>query len=63
MIVQYGDLCWSPCAGKAAIRKELERRGIYIAQSGVDRVIVWNICEVRGNKIAVATLVGQRTDP
>jgi hypothetical protein len=27
MIVQYGDLCWSPFADKAAIRKELERRG------------------------------------
>jgi len=25
-IVQYGGLCWSPCIGKAAIRKELERR-------------------------------------
>jgi len=25
-IVQYGGLCWSPCVGKAAIRKELERR-------------------------------------
>ena len=35
----------------------------YIEKSGVDRVIVWNIYEVTGNKIAVATLVGQRTDP
>ena len=25
-IVQYGGLCWSPYVGKAAIRKELERR-------------------------------------
>src|SRR5260370_3989033 len=24
-IVQYGGLCWSPCVGKAAIQKELER--------------------------------------
>jgi hypothetical protein len=25
-IVQYGGLCWTPCIGKAAIEKELERR-------------------------------------
>src|SRR4030088_3433447 len=25
-IIQYGGLCWTPCVGKAAIRKELERR-------------------------------------
>jgi hypothetical protein len=88
-IVQYGGLCWSPCVGKAAIRKELERRVAaknrfkiigkyvsgnvavvqtelrigYIEKSGVDRVLVWNIYEVTGDKIAVATLVGQRTDP
>jgi hypothetical protein len=88
-IVQYGGLCWSPCVGKAAIRKELERRVAaknqfkiigkyvsgnvavvqtelrigYIEKSGVDRVSVWNIYEVTGDKIAVATLVGQRTDP
>ena len=88
-IVQYGGLCWSPCVGKAAIRKELELRVAaknlfkiigkyvsgnvavvqtelrigYIEKSGVDRVIVWNIYEVTGDKIAVATLVGQRTDP
>ncbi|HYC14036.1 MAG TPA: nuclear transport factor 2 family protein, partial [Stellaceae bacterium] len=35
----------------------------YIESSGVDRVVVWNIYEVVGDKIAVATLVGQRTDP
>jgi hypothetical protein len=88
-IVQYGGLCWSPCVGKAAIRKELEGRVAaknqfkiigkyvsgnvavvqtelrigYIEKSGVDRIIVWNIYEVTGEKIAVATLVGQRTDP
>jgi hypothetical protein len=88
-IVQYGGLCWSPCVGKAAIRKELERRVAaknqfkiigkyvsgnvavvqtelrigYIEKSGVDRIIVWNIYEVTGDKIVVATLVGQRTDP
>jgi hypothetical protein len=88
-IIQYGGLCWTPCVGKAAIQKELERRVAaknqfkvigkyvsgnvavvqtelrigYIEQSGVDRVVVWNIYEVAGDKIAVATLVGQRTDP
>jgi hypothetical protein len=25
-IIQYGGLCWTPCVGKEAIRKELERR-------------------------------------
>src|ERR1044071_5914122 len=25
-MVQYGGLCWTPCVGKAAIQKELERR-------------------------------------
>ena len=29
---------------------------------GVDRIIVWNIYEVTEGKIAVVTLVGQRTD-
>jgi hypothetical protein len=88
-IIQNGGLCWTPCVGKAAIQKELERRvaarnqfkiiGKYVSgnvavvqtelqigfieQSGVDRVVVWNIYEVTGDKIAVATLVGQRTDP
>jgi hypothetical protein len=88
-IVQNGGLCWTPCVGKAAIQKELERRVAaknhfkiigkyvsgnvavvqtelrigYIEKSGVDRVVVWNIYEVTGDKIAVATLVGQRTDP
>jgi hypothetical protein len=88
-IIQNGGLCWTPCVGKAAIQKELERRvaaknkfkvvGKYVSgnvavlktelqigfieKSGVDRVVVWNIYEVTGDKIAVATLVGQRTDP
>jgi hypothetical protein len=88
-IVQYGGQCWTPCVGKAAIQKELERRVAaknrwtvtgkyvsgnvavlktelqigYIEGSGVDRVVVWNIYEVKGDKIAVATLAGQRTDP
>ena len=78
-----------PCIGKAAIRKELERRVAaknqfkiigkyvsgnaavvqtelrigYIEKFAVDRVIVCNIYEIAGGKIAVATLVGQRTDP
>src|SRR5436305_3606251 len=25
-IIQYGGLCWTPCVGKAAVQKELERR-------------------------------------
>jgi hypothetical protein len=88
-IVQYGGLCWTPCVGKAAIQKELERRveaknrwtiiGKYVSgnvavvqtelrigfieQSGVERVVVWCIYETKGDKIAVVTLAGQRTDP
>jgi hypothetical protein len=88
-IIQYGGLCSTPCVGKDAIRKELERRvgaknrwkivgryvsGTvavvktelqigYIEASGVDRVVVWIIYEVTDGKIAVATTVGQRTDP
>ncbi len=88
-IVQYGGLCWTPCVGKAAIQKELERRveaknrwtiiGKYVSGnvaviqtelrigfiegSGVERVIVWCVYETKGDKIAVVTLVGQRTDP
>ena len=87
--IQYGGLCWTPCVGKAAIQKELERRvearnrwkiiGKYVSgnvavvqaelqigfieESGVDRVVVWIIYETKGDKIAVAALVGQRTDP
>jgi len=88
-IIQYGGLFGTPCGGKDAIQKELERRAAaqnrwtiigkyvsgnvaaiqtelrigFIEKSGVDRVIVWCIYEVRGDKIAVGTLVGQRTDP
>jgi hypothetical protein len=88
-IVQYGGLCWTPCVGKAAVQKELERRVAaknrwtivgkyasgnvavvktelrigYIEGAGIDRVIVWCIYEVKGDKIAVVTLVGERTDP
>jgi hypothetical protein len=86
--IQYGGVCWTPCVGKAAIQKELQRRVAaknrfkiigtyvsgnvavvqtelrigYIEKSGVDRIIVWNIYEVKGDKIAVVTLIGQRTD-
>ena len=35
----------------------------YIEGSGVDRVVVWIINEVKGDKIVTSTLVGQRTDP
>jgi hypothetical protein len=98
-IVQYGGLCWTPCVGKAAVQKEIERRveaknhakiiGKYVSGNvavvktevrvtaidksgaerpvdwspGVERIIVWNIYEIAGGKIAVVTLVGQRTDP
>jgi hypothetical protein len=63
MIVHYGDPCWSPCAGKAAIRKESERRGTISRNPAWTESSVWNIYDVTGNKIAVANLVGQRTDP
>ncbi|MGA7263822.1 MAG: nuclear transport factor 2 family protein [Stellaceae bacterium] len=49
-------------SGNVAVVQTELRIG-YIEKSGVDRVIVWNIYEVTGDKIAVATLVGQRTDP
>jgi hypothetical protein len=96
-IIQGGGLCWTPCVGKAAIQKELERRvaaknrasvtGKYVSGNvaviksevrlsekpggsptiqwspGVDRIVVWNIYEIKEGKIAVVTLVGQRTDP
>src|SRR6266568_4758600 len=45
----------------AVIQTEL-RIG-FIEGSGVERVVVWCIYEVKGDKIAVVTLVGQRTDP
>lgn len=49
-------------SGNVAVVQNELRIG-YIEKSGVDRVVVWNIYEVWGDKIAVATLVGQRTDP
>jgi len=45
----------------AVVKTEL-RIG-YIEGSGVDRVIVWCLYEVKDGKIAVATTLGQRTDP
>jgi hypothetical protein len=53
------DKCVS---GNVAVVQTELRIG-YIEKSGVDRVVVWIIYEVTGDKIAVATLVGQRTDP
>jgi hypothetical protein len=35
----------------------------YIEKSGVDRVVVWCIYEVVGDKIAAVTTAGQLTDP
>ena len=49
-------------SGNVAVVQTELRIG-YIEQSGVDRVIVWCIYELAGDKIAVVTLVGQRTDP
>ena len=49
-------------SGNVAVVKTALRIG-YIEKSGVDRVIVWCIYEVKGDKIAVVTLAGQRTDP
>jgi hypothetical protein len=49
-------------SGNVAVVQTELRIG-YIEKSGVDRVIVWSIYEVTGDKIAVVTLVGQRTDP
>jgi hypothetical protein len=42
---------------------QTELRIGYIEASGVDRVVVWCIYEIKGDKIAVVTLAGQRTDP
>ena len=49
-------------SGNVAVIK-IELKFGYIEGSGVDRVVIWNIYEVTGDKIAVATLAGQRTDP
>ena len=49
-------------SGNVAVIKTELKIG-YIESSGVDRVVVWNIYEMKGGKIAVATLVGERTDP
>jgi ketosteroid isomerase-like protein len=98
-ILQGGGVCWTPCVGKAAIRKELERRVAarnrpivvdrYVSANvalikaevrlgytdksgvhrklqwspGVDRIVVWDIDEMKDGKIAISTVVGQRTDP
>ena len=89
-VLQVGALCTpTPCVGKAAIQKEIERRvadktratiiGKYVSgnvavvqfevrggatqKAGVDRFIVWNIYEVKEDKIAAGTAALQRTDP
>src|SRR5436190_12395458 len=49
-------------SGNVAVVQTELRIG-FIEPSGVDRVIVWCIYETKDNKIAVVTLVGQRTDP
>jgi hypothetical protein len=49
-------------SGNVAVVQTALRIG-FIAYTGVQRVIVWCIYEVVGDKIAVVTLVGQRTDP
>jgi hypothetical protein len=52
---------------KSAVRLGVaDKSGVYRSiewSPGVDRIIVWSIYEARGDKIAVVTLVGQRTDP
>jgi hypothetical protein len=49
-------------SGNVAVVQTELRIG-YIESSGVDRVVVWCIYETTGDKIAVVSLVGQRTDP
>src|SRR5580693_6109767 len=49
-------------SGNVAVVKTELRIG-YIEGAGIDRVIVWCIYETKGDKIAVVTLAGQRTDP
>lgn len=49
-------------SGNVAVVKA-ELRIAYIEPSGADRLIIWCIYETKGDKIAVVTLAGQRTDP
>jgi hypothetical protein len=42
---------------------QFEVRSDSTQKAGVDRIIVWNIYEVKGDKIAAVTIVFQRTDP
>jgi hypothetical protein len=49
-------------SGNVAVVKTELQIG-YIEASGVDRVVVWCLYEVKDGKIAVATTIGQRTDP
>jgi hypothetical protein len=49
-------------SGNVAVVKTELQIG-YIEGAHVDRVIVWNLYEAKDGKIAVATTIGQRTDP
>lgn len=91
VIDSESGLCWkTPCVGKAAIRKDLERlvsdksrritttntyvagdvlvtrfeaRSAAITKAGVDRIILWSIREMRGDKIATTRCcLPERTD-
>jgi len=42
---------------------QLELRTDTIQKAGVDRIMIWGIYEVKGDKLAYATTVLQRTDP
>jgi len=54
---------WAGNPGNVGSVVQTELRIGFIEPSGVERVVVWCIYETKGDKIAVANLVGQRTDP
>jgi hypothetical protein len=49
-------------SGNVAVQ-QVEARSDSIQKSGVDRIILWTIYEVKGDKFAAATAALQRTDP
>ena len=49
-------------SGNVAVQ-QIEVRGDANQKAGVDRIIVWTIYEVKGDKFAYATAVNQHTDP
>jgi len=53
---------WAGNPGNVGSVVQTELRIGFIEPSGVERVVVWCIYETKGDKIAVANLVGQRTD-